>query len=239
MKIALVTICGEADHPLLGTFRKFYVNSFDQVIIQMGVTKKWLKVNGDTSATGNVFDEKVEQQNEALRNVQSDTDYIFTFDVDEFISKNDLASIMWRLKSERPDIASLQMNQFWHQDNYVAYGGDGWGFEAWNPRIFRFTKDFQFINHRPPTPSYEVKKTIRLSQRGNHYSYAYPLAVERKMRYYNQIYPQMPYAEWFYECYKKWTPENKDEIESKYSLHPSCPNAKSKLFTGKHEIKWK
>lgn len=238
MKIALMTICGEADHPLLETFKSYYKPMFDQVIIQMGVTEKWYKVNGDTSLSGNIFTEKVAQQNKALEKVHKDTDYIFTLDVDEFVSYADLQSIMWTLK-ERPDTCELQMNQFWHLDNYVAYGGDGWGFEAWNPRIFRYVKGMQFTDHRPPTLSYKCEKLIRLTQRGNHYSYSYPLQVKRKMKYYNEIYPHMPYADWFYGCYLPWTPETRVEIESKYSCHPSCPNAKTKLFTGKHEIKWR
>lgn len=238
MNIALVTICGEADHPLLGTFIDYYKKVFNQVIVQMGVTEKWNKVNGNTAGEG-IYPEKVEQQNEALKRVYKNTDFIFTFDVDEFISYADLQSIIWRIKEERPDCMEIQMNQFWHQDNYVAYGGDGWGFEAWNPRGFRYEKGMTFVNHRPPTPSYPMKKIMKVSQRGNHYSYAYPLAVERKMKYYNQIYPHMPYDEWFRECYLPWTPETRVEIESKYSCHPSCPNAKTKLFTGKHDIKWR
>ena len=236
MKFQVVAICGEADHPLLDQFKEHY-KQFNPYI-QMGVTKRWLSVNGDTSGSGLVFDEKVDQQNEALSHVDPDTDYIMTFDVDEFMSKSDFKTVMTIIEHDRPDVVTFVMNQFWHNDNYVAIGGDGWGYEALNPRIFRFTPGMQFVNHRPPTPNYPVKTVFNLPQRPNHYSYVYMNQVYRKLRYYNLIYTQFDYMKWFEEVWMKWNPLTRTEIESKYSIHPSCPGATTKLFTGKHDIEW-
>jgi len=239
MKTALLAICGEADHPLLKAFWDYYNDIFDEVVIQYGCTDKWIKVNGNTSGTYQTFTEKVDQQNAGLEKINPKTEYLFTFDVDEFVSTSDMHGILSYLGRERPDQANIQFNQFWHKQDFVAYGGDGWGYEAWNPRVWRYVKGMKFVNHRPPTPSYAVRKVLNLPQRGNHYSYVYPLHVMRKMAYYGQIYPHMDYDTWLKECYLKWTPETRDEIEAKWSIHPSTPNAKTKPFTGKHFIEWK
>jgi hypothetical protein len=239
MKITLMTICGEDDHPLFEKFSEYYRPFVDDIVIELGCTKKWIQVNGQTTSNNVVFLDKVSQQNEALKSVPEDTDYIFTFDIDEFVSEVDINGIKEYLRQAKPDMCCLQMNQFWHQDNYVAYGGDGWGYEAWNPRIFRYEKGMTFLNHRPPTPSYRVTKSVNLPQRGNHYSYCYIEQVYRKLKYYNKVYPHMDYQTWFENVFLQWTPKTKDEIESKWSIHPSVPNAKTRKFTGKHDIVWK
>jgi hypothetical protein len=237
MKTTLVTICGETDHPLFDKFCHYYTPLVDQVVIQLGVTKNWLSANGQTSGH-QVFNEKVEQQNEALRYVHSDTDYILTFDIDEFISKDDLKHIGIILERDRPDCVELQCNNFWHEQGYIGRGGDGWAYESWNPRIWRYVPGMTFTNHRPPTPNYPVNMVCKLPQKFNHYSYVYMNQVYRKLKYYNLIYPQFDYMKWFQDVWMPWNPMSRVAIEWKNSVHPSCKGATTELFTGKHEIKW-
>lgn len=241
MKITTLCICGEADHPLLQQFRDHYSQISDQVIIQMGVTEKWLAVNGDTSLSGNIFPTKVEQQNAAIARVDPDTDYLFFFDVDEFMPLgDDYLSIMGLITYNQPDIIEFQMNQFWKDDNYIGYGGDGWAYDAWSPRIYRYEPGMKITSHRPPVINYQHINPITMWQgvKINHYSYVYPEQVRRKLLYYNLIYPEFDYMEWFKNVYLAWTPENRIELEQTRSIHPSCEGAKSKLFIGKHDIQW-
>ncbi len=238
MKISLMAICGESDHPLINQFYNHWIGYVDSLTIQFGVTRLWHAVNGNTSKFPIIFDEKVDQQNEGLLSVPVDTDYLFTFDVDEFVDYQSLDSIVSRLESEHPDVCNIQMSQFWKHDNFVAYGGDGWGYDAWNPRIFRYVPGMTFVNHRPPTPSYMVRKTINLPERGYHYSYVWEEQVRRKLLYYNKIYPQFDYMKWFNEVYLPWTPSNREQIEAVHSVHPSVKNAKTRLFYGSHFIQW-
>lgn len=237
MRITTISICGEADHPLLPQFREHY-SAFGDVIIQMGVTRKWLECNGDTSGTGLIFDEKLEQHNAALKQVPPGTDYVFYFDIDEFLHHSDLARVTAQLSREQPDVVRFQMHQFWHDQGYVARGGDGWGFEAWNPRIFRYYPGMQFTSHRPPTLNKPNPKIIDSPIKPNHYSYVYGKHIYRKLLYYNLIYPQFDYQKWFREVWLSWSPQNREALEQTYSVHPSTPNAYTELFTGKHEIQW-
>lgn len=233
-----MTICGEADHPLLPAFRKYYSKFVDEVIIQYGVVELWNQANGDTAWIGNVYKEKVDQQNAALARVSKDTDYIICFDVDEFMSEKDMHLIIETLKFKIVDVVLFQMNQFWHSEGYVGIGGEGWAFDAWSPRIFKYTPGMTFTSHRPPTLSVPCPNVWNYPGKGNHYSYVYPEAIKRKLRYYNLIYPQFDYMKWYNEVWDKWTPETREQIEAEFSVHPSCAGAKTELFLGKHEIEW-
>lgn len=242
MKITVLSICGEADHPLLPAFKEYYKDYGP--VIQMGVVDRWRKVNGDTSESGNYFKEKDEQHNAALVRVPLDTDYLFYFDVDEFFPRDSWDNLVSYVKIFRPNVVSLQMNNFWKWDNYVGRGGDGWGYEAYCPRVFRFVPGMRYVNHRPPTlmlpDGHDLLEGQRLHFpfRVNHYSYVYRESVRRKLRYYQEIYPYMNYAEWFDNVWEKWNPANRAELEGTRSVHPSCKGAVTELFTGKHDIEW-
>lgn len=247
MKNFLISICGEADHPLLPQFYNHYskIFGFKNIHIEMGCVEKWIKVNGNTSETNNVFPDKTAQQNAALEMVPYDVDYIFYFDIDEFITFNDYLSTIPILHKHQPSTAFFQMNHFWKDNNHIGIGGDGWAYDAWCPRIFKNIMGSKFKTHRPPvleTPrgvNLLTFQPLNLQPKINHYSYIYPLYVERKMKYYAQVYPQFAthYEMWFNECFLKWTPENKNEIESKHSVHPSCSNAITQKYDGGHDVK--
>jgi glycosyltransferase involved in cell wall biosynthesis len=242
MKIRLLTICGEADHPLLPAFREYY-KEYDP-IIQMGVVDKWRQVNGDTSESGNYFAEKTEQHNAALEQVPFDTDYILYFDVDEFLPKPDLIDLAEWLQMIQPEVVSLQMNNFWKHQGYIGTGGAGWAYDAWCPRVFKFYEGMRYSSHRPPILQIPGRGESKIEDRKNwpfrvnHYSYVYEATVKRKLLYYNKLYPQFNYMSWFHEVWAKWTPANREQIESKHSIHPSCAGAKSVIYNGKHYIKW-
>jgi hypothetical protein len=232
--ITTVAICGEMDHPLLKQFYEHYSRLSDDVVVQYGVTTSWARVNGNPWGV-EVFNEKIDQVNAALDGVESG--YIMIFDVDEFISTADFYYIESLLESE-PDVVKFQMNHFW-KDNYIGVGGDGWAYNAWCPRIFKYHKGDRFVSHRPPTLEGQVKYTLCLTQKINHYSYVYEESIKRKLKYYNTLYTQFDYMKWYNEVWLPWTPENREQIEAVHSVHPSCKGAKTELFTGTHEINWK
>lgn len=241
----MISICGEADHPLLPQFKEYYSKIFDQVIIQMGVVDKWFEKNGDTSNSGLRFVEKVDQQNAALAQVDSDTEYVFYFDIDEFLPYEELYHVYQILNEERPDVISFQLYNFWKTDGYYGVGGDGWGYDAWARRIFRYEHGMVYTSHRPPTLFTPVNKDLMQVQpyhytRGRilHYSYVYEEQVKRKLLYYNMVYPQFNYMEWFNMVWRMWKPENRKTIEAIRSVHPSMRGATTELYTGQHPIIW-
>lgn len=98
-----------------------------------------------------------------------------------------------------------------------------------------------FSSHRPPRiliPGNPNQQIDRSPMRVDHYSYVYRLQIERKLKYYALLYPHIDYMRWFHEVWERWTPENREEIEAQYSIHPSVVGAKSEIFTDKHLIKW-
>ena len=244
MKITVISISGEADHPLLKQFEAHYKQITDNVIIQTGVVNAWRNVNGDTSESGIYFLEKVEQQNAALEQVPADTDYLFYFDIDEFMDIADLKNIIEILKVQPRTILSFQMFHFWKSGDWIGRGGDGWAYDSYCPRVFKYTPGMYFTTHRPPklmTPKgHDILHGFKtnLPHMVKHYSYIYEKHVLRKLKYYDVIYPNMNYMSWFNNVFLKWNERSRPAIEAKYSIHPSCAGAKSELYTGKHEIIW-
>lgn len=236
-----MAICGEADHPLLPVFREYYKNF--SLVIQMGVTEKWLSVNGDTSGSGNIFPEKVDQQNAALKIVPDDTDYILCLDIDEFLPIDFIQDGTIDLDFFKSTSVDFQMHNFWKGGDFVGTGGVGWGYNAWCPRLFKFSPGCFFSSHRPPAlilpdGNFIIKNADRGVIRIHHYSYVYRETIIRKLKYYNLIYTQFDYMKWFREVWEPWTPENRLEIEAVHSIHPSVPGAKTAPFNGEHFIQW-
>jgi len=151
MKTFLISICGESDHPLLPKFIEHYSNIFgNNMIIEFGVVGRWFKENGNTSGQNKIFPDKQAQQNAALSQVPSDVDYVFYFDIDEFLSLKDFMQLQLMLQKTNYSTISFQMNHFWKSDKWIGTGGEGWAYDAWCPRIFKFTHGSVFTSHRPP-----------------------------------------------------------------------------------------
>lgn len=241
MKIAVISICGEDDHPLINEFVKHCKKISDKLFVASGLVDEWHKVNGDTIDAHWVlmFSEKTEQQNHALRLVdESDIefDYLFYFDIDEFLPIDSLEGIIKFLKTNWPDVVNFQMNHFWKSGDYIGTGGDGWAYNAWCPRIFKYKHGMRFSTHRPPTIEGYTKILNYTDTKINHYSYVFSTQVERKLKYYDRIYPNNNYLDWFRNVWQVWTPENRTEIETQFSVHPSCKNAKTQKYEGMHDI---
>ena len=179
-------------------------------------------------ATCRIYKDKTEQQNTALSILDDDTDYIFIADVDEFIKKEDFETLKSIIEAEKPHTATVNMNHYWKSDQYICKGGLGWAYDTPIPRVFKYTKGCFFTEHRPiqlNTDGYNMHIPIKI----DHYSYVDERMVREKMEYYGKVYPENAnkYNDWFLNCWMKWTPENREEIEKIYSVHPSSLGAKT------------
>ena len=175
--------------------------------------------------------------------VPDDTDYVFYLDIDEFLSMQSIRLITSFLFFNPYDVCKFQMNHFWKGGDFIGVGGDGWGYDAWCPRIFRYVPGMMYSNHRPPQLMLPDGKPYGETPQHfahviNHYSYVYRESIIRKLKYYNLLYPQFDYMRWFHLVWEVWTPENREQIEAVHSIHPSVRNAKTIQFIGEHFIQW-
>jgi hypothetical protein len=60
--------------------------------------------------------------------------------------------------------------------------------------------------------------------------------VYEKMLYYTKTFNRDYINNWYNPVWLKWTHENKLEIESRYSIHPTVPGAKTKYVNLVHPI---
>jgi len=71
-----------------------------------------------------------------------------------------------------------------------------------------------------------------------HYSYVAHEQVAQKMEYYGRRGPWeiagLSRSKWYQQCYLKWTPENRKEIEANYPVWMGDKNSRTEPFRGTH-----
>lgn len=191
----------------------------------------------------NFYEEKLEQCNTWLQQAPKDTDYVWEVDTDEFYHKKDIDLMINLLTIHQYTYVEFPVLNFFKSMDYIATGGDGWGYDTPFPRIFKYYPGCKWDNHRPPTildqNGTDYRNINPLNGKDNpikmyHYSYVTDKQVLEKIRYYTKTFNRDYYNEWYLPFYKEWTPENRIALETKYSAHPSRPNGKTKRFNKKH-----
>lgn len=69
-----------------------------------------------------------------------------------------------------------------------------------------------------------------------HYSYISPKNVYEKMLYYTLTFKRNYMDDWYAPVWQAWTPENRSEIESKYSIHPTVKGATTTDVVLEHPV---
>lgn len=200
----------------------------------------------------NFYQDKLEQSNFFMSVIPNNVDYIWYVDDDEFYLYKDIDKIKKILSERNPTYVEFKQLSFFKSFKYVCSGGDGWAYDTPIPRIFKYHKGASFSDHRPPTILNEHKvdlksinpilcdETEKMGVFFRHYSYVDEKRVFEKLKYYDKVYPNhngVPdyYSTvWFNHVWKKWSVSNRVEFEKTNSVHPSCNNAYTNLFTLKH-----
>jgi hypothetical protein len=195
--------------------------------------------------TSTPYEEKVGQQNAYVDLLPDDTDYIWVADFDEFYHYSDIALIRGLLEKHEYTYVQFLMHHFWKDANTIGIGGNGWGYDTPVDRIFRYYPGAKFMDHRPirmnDIKGRSVKEVKPLLVADNpvkcfHYSYITQKNVYEKMLYYTRTFNRDYINNWYNPVWLQWTHENRFEIESRYSIHPTVPGAKTKYVSLKHPI---
>jgi len=194
------------------------------------------------------WSEKCEMQNKALELCSGD--YIWLVDSDEIYKEEDVGTI---IKTLEKDSIIIQVNMpilhFWKGFEYIIRSKILSNIET--PRIFRLDRPCFFTTHRPPilfceqqdetTAEMNVLQMSVLKKDGiylYHYSYVLDEQVKQKI----ELYKRYGWGEswgldlddWYSNCFLKWTPENKNEIEKKYGIWTCDKNSGTERFLGTH-----
>lgn len=193
---------------------------------------------------------KCEMQNEALKYVTGD--YVWLVDSDELYCKNDTEKMIQTLQKD-PTITQVNFipYHFWKGFDYIFECPEFFTFPHEFRRIFKYKQGAKFCTHRPPTlvwSGYD-KSTETMNVLGGlavrelnisllHYSYVLPKQVKQKNEFYIRMGPPVILGlhrnTWYKECFLKWTPKNRTEIEQKYSTWTGNKHTKTKPFMGIH-----
>ncbi|MCK4816380.1 glycosyltransferase family 2 protein, partial [bacterium] len=194
--------------------------------------------------------EKCEMQNEALKYVTGD--YVWLIDSDEVYKKDDLEKIKDILKNE-PSITQVNFipDNFWKGMDYIFVSPRFFEPESHFRRLFKYVQGAYFTTHRPPTMVWadsdktteqmhllDGTTTRRMGIIFYHYSYVLNKQVKQKIELYNKYNWGDKWGinllEWYNECFLKWTPENREQIEARYPVWTGDRNSRTQLFTSTH-----
>ena len=194
--------------------------------------------------------EKCEMQNAALEHVTGD--YVWLMDADEIYRRADLDKVRMLVQQ---DASITQINvipdNFWKGFDHTFISPKFFEPAAHYRRIFKFVPGARFTSHRPPTMVHpESKRSTEQMNciRGDvtralgivpfHYSYVVESQVAQKVELYNRYgwgqQWKLDLNEWLRECWQKWTPENRAEIESRYPVWTGGRDSRTEPFTGEH-----
>jgi glycosyltransferase involved in cell wall biosynthesis len=194
------------------------------------------------------WSEKCEMQNEALKHISGD--YVWLIDSDEVYREEDIQVVIQMLEQDSTITQVDFFNySFWKGFNYFIDSSilltSPYGFR----RLFKFAPGAKFSTHRPPTlvlpKGFADKQHIvsghQMMNKGVrfcHYSFVLESQVFEKTEYHRRRGPSAVFGldrtEWYNECFLKWTPKNRKEIEQKYPVWMGDKNSTSKLFEGEH-----
>ena len=206
---------------------------------------------------------KLDMQNHAVEIATGD--YIWLVDFDEIYKKEDIKKITQMLIND-PTIYQINVPllHFWKGYNWIL--DTTVVARASANRIFKLQKPCYFSTHRPPTMFYPnlqketVRKSIKRRQRNllnvidykvlekqgiyiYHYSYVLEKQVWQKMNLYKTYGWEKPWKmnllDWYENCFRKWSPETRVEIEKKYTIIPCAEGSNTKPFVGTHPTQMK
>lgn len=193
---------------------------------------------------------KCEMQNEALKYATGD--YVWLVDSDELYCKSSIEKMMQTLQenSTITQVNFIPFN-FWKGFDYIFECPEFFTYPYEYRRIFKNHSGAKFYTHRPPTmtwPGYNMPTQDMHALGGLdvrelgvsllHYSYVLPGQVKQKQEFYGRMAsPEILGVNrniWYKECFEKWTPKNRKEIEQKYSIWMGNKCTKTKPFIGTH-----
>jgi glycosyltransferase involved in cell wall biosynthesis/ADP-heptose:LPS heptosyltransferase/ubiquinone/menaquinone biosynthesis C-methylase UbiE len=197
-----------------------------------------------------IWSEKMEMQNKALEYISGD--YVWLVDSDEVYKEKDIETILNMLMDD-PTITQINFipDNFWKGFDYLFVSPFFFENAAHYRRLFKYEKGARFTSHRPPTlflpglnkTTEEIHtidgiKTREMGIFPYHYSYVFKEQVSQKIELYNRYgwgkSWNIDLNLWFTECYLKWTPENRIQVESQYPVWTGGNNSRTQLFQGEH-----
>jgi glycosyltransferase involved in cell wall biosynthesis/ADP-heptose:LPS heptosyltransferase/predicted O-methyltransferase YrrM/ubiquinone/menaquinone biosynthesis C-methylase UbiE len=194
--------------------------------------------------------EKCPMQNEALKYVTGD--YVWLIDSDEVYKREDLEKMKEVLRQD-PSItqANFILDNFWKGLDTI-FVSDKFFEPAYHcRRLFRYVPGAMFTSHRPPTLQWpgrrETTEQMHLLD-GNatrnmgivlfHYSYVTDEQVRQKVELYQRYgwgkLWNLDLLQWYEQCFRKWTPSNSREIESRWPVWTGDKNSRTQQFNGTH-----
>ncbi len=194
--------------------------------------------------------EKCEMQNEALKYVSGD--YVWLIDSDEVYKRQHLEKVR-ELVSSDPEITQVNFipDNFWKGLDYTFVSPQFSQKPAHYRRVFKFRQGCRFVTHRPPTMVWpgekvsteqikpvEAEVTRQMGIKLYHYSYVLDSQVRQKMELYRRYGWEkswgVDFGYWYNNCFCKWTPENRRQVEQSYPLWSNDRNTRTCLFEDSH-----
>jgi predicted O-methyltransferase YrrM len=187
---------------------------------------------------------------EALRHVTGD--YVWLLNADEVFRHGDLEKVR-RLVRERPQITQINFipDHLWKGFDDVVVSPHFFEAEAHSRRVFQFAPGARFVAHHAPalllpgsTQTTEEQHCVsgdetralgiapcrcglvvesRVAQR-----------IELEHRCGRGRQGGVDLHEWLRECYGKWTPLNREEIERRHPVWPGGGGSHTQPFRGEH-----
>ena len=179
--------------------------------------------------TTGIYEEKDDQCRAWFKNVPTDTDYVLCVDADEIHTPENIELLVKYLHDNRPTSVGFKSDSFYGGFNRIIGGFER---EHSFKRVLKYVPGCEYRTHRQPTLSINGKDIEGNDVHGNvlfdetgitmwHGSYLSPLAVYRKISYYEKavISPGKCIPNYFKDVYLNWVenPQDRIYIEEKYN----------------------
>jgi glycosyltransferase involved in cell wall biosynthesis/ADP-heptose:LPS heptosyltransferase len=194
--------------------------------------------------------EKCEMQNKALKHITGD--YVWLIDSDEVYKGEDLEKIRSILKND-PTITQVNFipDSFWKGLDYIFTSPEFFEPRNHYRRLFKYVPDAVFTTHRPPTMVWPgIDKTTeqmklldgtatrRMGVKFYHYSYVLDKQVKQKIELYDRYgwgkSWGLDLGQWYEQCYMKWRPWNRVDIDARYPIWTGDKNSHTEEFKKTH-----
>jgi len=274
MKIAFGMIVFEGDYVLQECLESVYPYA-NQILVAEGPVKYWQSRGRTTSLDRTneilhnfpdpdnkiiiehgLFNEKDEQCRAYIKNIDSETDYLWNLDSDEVYKPEDIENVIAILEKERYTSIGMRSCSFYGGfDRYIG------GFELKKDnflRIFKMYPGATWKTHRPHTiiapsnvnalPNKHLDSDrLWLEHRIQmyHYSYVFPSQVKNKLEYYRaNVSKGFCHPDYYDSIYSPWVTGDdttKNKIENSWNgVHEFLPSIReetyTKEFTGEHPL---
>jgi ADP-heptose:LPS heptosyltransferase/predicted O-methyltransferase YrrM len=194
--------------------------------------------------------EKCEMQNKALELATGN--YVWLVDADELYRHGDIEAVLEMLRAD-PDITQVNFipDNFWKGFDHIFVSPVFFEEPAHYRRVFKYVPGSKFRTHRPPTLywpgsslSTEQQKLVdgnTMRNRGiwpYHYSYVFDAQVRQKIELYRRYgwdkNWNVDMQAWYRDFYRRWSPENSQELEKRYPVWTGDPKSYTVPFPGGH-----